>query len=384
MKKRLLHIAPDEKFINDAFKQFKGLSDFEHVFIVVKNKNNKGLKFVVQSDLIKEVSESNSTLKELSELVKTFDLVVLYGLNFFTSRLVLNSKARFLWLFLGGEIYNNKYALNETMLGNMTSLLKLKKDTFSFKNNILKPIVRKILYGYYSHQKTILLAAKKVNYFGVLHKEDYNKMIENNIFDSSIKWIKFGFYPLEFLFFNNVNQTVNGDNILIGNSSSATNNHFEVFEKLKTLSVKNRSIVVPLSYGDNEYADLISARGYEFFQTNFNPLRTFLSLQDYNKLVQSCGIVIMNHYRQQAVGNIIASLWFGAKVFLDERNTFYQYLKRIGIHVYSINNDLNKQEALDVLLQEYQNENRLILSKELSLESLQLDLKNQLINILND
>jgi hypothetical protein len=68
-----------------------------------------------------------------------------------------------------------------------------------------------------------------------------------------------------------------------------------------------------------------------------------MSLKKYNKTISQCSIVIMNHYRQQSVGNIVAMLWIGSKVYLDEKNTFYHYLKRIGIVVYSINKDLSNR-----------------------------------------
>jgi dTDP-N-acetylfucosamine:lipid II N-acetylfucosaminyltransferase len=43
----------------------------------------------------------------------------------------------------------------------------------------------------------------------------------------------------------------------------------------------------------------------------------------------------MNHRRQQALGNIGAMLQRGAKVYLDERNVVYQFLKKRGAHVFS-------------------------------------------------
>ena len=42
----------------------------------------------------------------------------------------------------------------------------------------------------------------------------------------------------------------------------------------------------------------------------------------------------------------MAMLWMGAKIYLDERNPIFRYLKRLGIFVFSINKDLvpeNKQ-----------------------------------------
>jgi hypothetical protein len=49
----------------------------------------------------------------------------------------------------------------------------------------------------------------------------------------------------------------------------------------------------------------------------------------------------MNHYRQQAVGNISALIQSGVKVYLSERNPFLKTCKRIGVKVFLIE-DLEK------------------------------------------
>ncbi|MBK7480393.1 MAG: hypothetical protein IPI69_12210 [Bacteroidales bacterium] len=88
----------------------------------------------------------------------------------------------------------------------------------------------------------------------------------------------------------------------------------------------------------------------------------------YTRTLQSCGIAIMNHYRQQAVGNILMMIWLGSKVYLSPLSTLYTYLKRIGIKVFSIEQDLvsDNPEALINLSVEDANRNRIILREEFS------------------
>src|SRR5690606_10212357 len=97
-------------------------------------------------------------------------------------------------------------------------------------------------------------------------------------------------------------------------------------------------------------------------------------------------IVVMNHYRQQAIGNILAMLWMGAKVYLDEKNTFYHYLRRKQIHIFSVEKDLNPDNtnALKTLGAEEVAHNRTILMSEISFENLKTDLKKQLTAIVNE
>jgi hypothetical protein len=136
---------------------------------------------------------------------------------------------------------------------------------------------------------------------------------------------------------------VNGNDILIGNSANYTNNHLEVFYKINEIGIGNRKVILPLSYGDAQYGDYIHYQGVSIFGSDLISLRQFMPLEQYTLTLQRCGIVIMNHYRQQAIGNIVMMIWIGAKVYLNESNTFYNYLKRIGVKVFSIDSDLNSE-----------------------------------------
>jgi hypothetical protein len=71
-------------------------------------------------------------------------------------------------------------------------------------------------------------------------------------------------------------------------------------------------------------------------------IEQFLPFEKYNEIQKSCGIVIMNHYRQQAAGNIIASLLFGSKVFMNKRSPLYKHLKNLGLHIYDLESDFSQ------------------------------------------
>ena len=83
----------------------------------------------------------------------------------------------------------------------------------------------------------------------------------------------------------------------------------------------------------------------------------------YNKIQIDCGIVIMNHYRQQACGNIIAALNMGCKVFLSHKSPLLKHFKGLGLHIYCIESDLNSVHDLQVLDNEIITANRATLKK---------------------
>lgn len=122
-----------------------------------------------------------------------------------------------------------------------------------------------------------------------------------------------------------------GVNILAGNSASATNNHVELFREIKRqIDLGGRRIIVPLSYGDPYYRDKIIKVGQDMFGELFVPLTDYLPIEEYLLTIRSCGFVVMNHLRQQAVGNVCMAMLMGAKVYLNERNPLSIWLGQRG------------------------------------------------------
>lgn len=129
---------------------------------------------------------------------------------------------------------------------------------------------------------------------------------------------------------------VSGQDILVGNSATPENNHLEVFQRLAALNLGSRRVIVPLSYGNVAYAADVVRSGTTLFGSQFVPLRDFLPLEEYNSFTSSCGIVVMGHRRQQALGNVARAVWQGANVYMDRRSPLYSYLQAVGIEVFSL------------------------------------------------
>jgi dTDP-N-acetylfucosamine:lipid II N-acetylfucosaminyltransferase len=90
---------------------------------------------------------------------------------------------------------------------------------------------------------------------------------------------------------------------------------------------------------------------------------------EYCEILYSCSHVIMGHLRSEGCGNIFRAIAYGAKVFLDDKNLFYKFLKIRGFVIYShkhlsaaeLNTDLSRLE-IDLnrnLLMKYFNEDQL-------------------------
>jgi len=330
------------------------------------------------------VENNNQSLNEILVKLDEYNLVVLHSLNYFNSKIVLKgqNKTEFLWLLWGGEIYNNPYLFSKSIYGELTFNEFFNKRLYSFKNK-LRPYYYLIRHQEFDVDSLIKKAAKKVSALGILHREEYDFFLKKNIINKRIIYNKFTYYPLEFIFKDNMNEYVNGNNIMLGNSASATNNHLEAFELLRQFELNNLKIITPLSYGNKDYTLKVLEYGREKLKGNFEPLTEFMELSRYIDILKQCGIVVMNHYRQQAVGNILSMIWMGAKVYLDERNTIYPYLNRIGCKVYSISEDLKpaNDKAFELLPKEVIAKNRAILIKEIGADNIIDSLKSELTSL---
>lgn len=121
-----------------------------------------------------------------------------------------------------------------------------------------------------------------------------------------------------------------GPDVLLGNSATESNNHADALALLEG-RLGNGRLVVPLSYGDARYGTQVAALGRQRFGNCFEPLQQWMPIEAYNERIRSCGFVIMNHRRQQAVGNIGAALYKGATVYLRRENPLYPFYTGLGI-----------------------------------------------------
>lgn len=389
---RILHIAPDEKFVDSVIYQFEKVAPNASDYIVFLNEGQSNVSFVKNLDKIQIKSRTNFEFEWILKRESKYDLICFHSIDNDQAQIILKlqNKTKILWFLFGYEVYHNPNIVKEkSILGNVTYNYFYKKSIFQkdfyksyfFKNRFRAPkqVIESLLYGKHYLFKLSKTAMKKVDYLGVPFYEELNYISEK----LNKKFINFNFsyYPIEFILKKPLE--ISGDNILIGNSSTISNNHLDVFEKLKDFNLKDKRLIVPLNYGDFNYRSYIVKEGYELFSNSFKPLMEFLSLEEYNKHISSCNIAIMGHIRQQSVGNIITMLCMGAKVFLSQENTVYKFLKRLGIKIFTIEDDLNANNkgVFDGLSFEDKQRNLEILKNEVGEDVLMMNLRKQIENV---
>lgn len=128
-----------------------------------------------------------------------------------------------------------------------------------------------------------------------------------------------------------------GITFLIGNSGDSSNRHIEMIDSLSRFQNENIIIKCPLSYGGSlDYKKAVINYGKEIFGNKFIPITQFMNADDYAQLLSSIDVALMNHKRQQGLGNILALIYLGAKVYLRSDITSFYFFKRNDIEVFDI------------------------------------------------
>lgn len=162
-----------------------------------------------------------------------------------------------------------------------------------------------------------------------------------------------------------------GEDILVGNSASFSNNHLYALDFLKTIEISPiTKIIIPLSYGGTkEYADDVEGAYKNYYSGQVETLRSYIPLHDYNHNFLRIKAMFLPAWRQEQQGTAIMGFYFGVKVFMAERNPLYKWFVDCGFIVFPIEKvtsaDLNTPLTLEEkiknrnLVEERYNEERI-------------------------
>jgi dTDP-N-acetylfucosamine:lipid II N-acetylfucosaminyltransferase len=295
-----LHIQNTDKFIepyiNFINKHFN--PDF-HLFAVITS--NKSDRFNSKHENIHYIYKKLSRLLMLLKYMYKSERIFLHGLFNIKIVLILFLQPWLLkkcsWIVWGGDLYKYRRP-NVTLKQKGLEFVR----RFVIKNmHELLPIVEgdfKLAQQWYKTK-----AVYRHNAIYVTNLETINRLNPNNC------------------------QEKHGEiRLLVGNSATPSNNHEEIFEKLSKFKYKDIRLFVPLSYGDEVYADKVISKGKQIFGEKFIPLTKFMDKVDYISLLNSMDAGIFNNNRQQAMGNIYLLLYLGKKVILKDDTSMWEEL----------------------------------------------------------
>lgn len=370
----IIHFIPYEKFVDRTISLFEEVFPDENCFYIFRESNTRNIphaNFVKsKKNNINIIDEDTKWWRHGYLRVSDNDQLFFHNLYspaniYFINRFKSNpNKHAAIW---GHDFYGENKFWSLPKFGELTLELKTSQVLLNPSKSIdkLYYYLNRLIDVYFNKKKSILKptlktksnAFKNINTIQTHVKEDFFNVKKQ--FDKEYKWSNFSYYTYEDYDINSEVE-LNENRIQVGNSATFSNNHLEVFLLLEQFQVK-AEIFCPLNYGDENYAKCIEDKGNSIFGSNFKALLEFLPLQDYNKLQASCGIVIMNHYRQQAAGNIICALLYGSKVFMSINSPLYKHFKSLGVSIFSLEEDLKSKKDLKLLTNQEIKKNKDIL-----------------------
>ncbi len=350
---KFLHISTDNRFVNSAPTAFEKVAEGQNEYWII----HEGKPEIVKVPITKLIAPCDVAGMNLAKELNDYDIVFLHSLipEFYPLINNANDKVKFVWLGWGFDYYD--------LLHKKLTLPKTTKLCGGQWRYRLRELKKRFVTKSYK-KKTSLFP--KIKYFCPVlpHEHKILKDKYDNLPDY-FEW-NYGALNPDLIPADHMDTRVNGENILVGNSAHPSNNHVELFQTLKKINIKDRDIIIPLSYGEDKYREKI----LPLLDDQMKPITDFIERYSYMDIMQSCSIVLMNHRRQQAFGTIVIMLHMGAKLYLRSENPLYQRLKSWGVTVFSIEDLAHDQsDFFTPITKEQAEKNRQAVTDYYSLEN---------------
>lgn len=327
----ILHLLTDDKFADYAIAQFSA-PEMQSDFVLIPS--NNAMELVKQIDRCAIIKPFSPEFETLLNRLDQYTGIILHGLfwgQWQTPILVRVPKnVKVAWMFWGGEIYSRAEQY-DLFLAPITKAL----------NNIHKR---------YKHIKEDtsweipLSLYKRIDYCLTDMHEEYE--YANQYTGGSFDHLWYNYYSLDRTVGALINSRCQGHNIWIGNSAAEKNNHLDIlwaiFKQGLHRKYKDSEVIIPLSYGAKWMANIVAKVSRFIFGKRANILTTYMPLEEYNAMMLSCSTIILGYTQPAGQGNIITGLWLGMRVYLSEKSFAYDYFKRIGCKLYTIEHDLKR------------------------------------------
>ena len=335
----IVHICNDDIFVQRfVISLFDKLYNSKNIYIIVKEDNN--LNNIKLNTNVIILSKKD---KQILKYCNNAKIVILHSLfggvnNIQISK--INKNVKVMWSSYGGDYYNDidfskmfysiydKYSIRYNEIQKKESFAKLKSLQIISNYHKLRTgehnkifIKRKII--------------KRIDFFSTVLPNEEILVRKLYRLNNSVSYLRLSYGNIKQVLTNFYNDKLEiGNNIIIGNSATLSNNHIGAFELVKDVKCR---VICPLNYGDTQYKNYVIKKGKFLFKDKFMPIEEFIPAKNYVSLLSSCGVMIMNHIRQQAVGNVILGLYIGMKVFLNTKNPLFKFLLENKIIVFDIN-----------------------------------------------
>jgi hypothetical protein len=342
---RVVHLARDEKFIPLMQSLFDAANPQANRYVIARRRRRKQ-RFVQAAENVVFRPEWQFRTPLIASEVRGADCIVAHSMTTIFAKALRHARpdARVVWLGWGYDYY----PLLEAQLGDpllpatraLTVALRGDDATGSWWGRLFSRTSDDDAPGV--KRNALSDVASRINAYAVLPPEV--ALLRHALPRLRGEPHEVPLFTAEDVFQKGP-QTMEGPDVLLGNSATASNNHIEALDWLRSRA-DNARLIVPLSYGDAGYGQRVAAHGRKQFGERLDPLTGWMALADYNERIRRCGFVVMNHRRQQAVGNVTSALYKGATVYLRRENPLFEFLAGLGVCLREIDDSAGALEAL--------------------------------------
>jgi len=345
---KILHLIIDSRFFDFTYKVLQEVEGVENRYVALVGEHVRQFNHIGNIPLWRVAGAEYAGTPQVTEDLEWCNVLVVHWWHTAAASVVAKApdSVVVVWSGWGGDYYDLLPGGEVSLYGDRTKELfqqmQLQQMQGTRKEAIrkglrrLKKVIKCALWRANNQavaDKSLLI--ERVDYFSAPIPDDY-QLLKNALGTKfRAEYVQLNYASVEETF-KHTEGGYSGNDILLGNSATETNNHLEVLDMLSTIDIGDRKVIVPLSYGTQSYGDEIEKFGRRLLGKKFVPIRNLMPLEQYNLLITNCSIAIMNHRRQQAIGNIGTMLYHGAKIFLDEKSVVYKFLKRKGAYVFSV------------------------------------------------
>ncbi len=342
-KEIILHMMFDN-FFTSSFINFvnSNFSENEHKFIVIVNSFTE-IKYVNDVITYKNVevcyNDGNYTGLIFQSYVSKAKKVFLHYLTDFVCKLIhdfhVPKECELNWVLWGADLYTS---IDRELYDEKTKSFLLENSIYKLKFDSYKGNVE------YEYKKEVI---KNLDFVITNCEGDYRILKEN--FETNALRKEFIYpNPVDFQTMDKVGVTDLKINeryifknkfknvILLGNSGDPSNNHIDILYKLQKIKEQDFCVICPLSYGNSNYIEKLISFGKKLLGDKFIAITEFLDSDMYYSILKQVDIAIMNHRRQQAVGNIMLLMYLNKNLYINSNNPFREELVKLGVFFHSI------------------------------------------------
>lgn len=326
----LLFSMNDDKFYNIVYESFMSDGRYSCEGLLYLNAYDKCL---INNPKSLRIIRNKRDLKDYLKK-SDYDLIYFFSMDTLWWKLIdyIPLEKTIIWWAWGYDIYEPQSRgvrpLFKIPLYKALTLEYLNSTKPGFLYKIKGFVKRHTVRYYYEHVR--LRNIRRIDFLQPVLSEEYRLINGLKVTRAE------EFYSPETIdFYKRAPMVAQGGDIQIGNSSSYTNNHLDVWHDIQNYIPRGRTIIIPLSYGDKSYAEFLKSEIHSD-NVSIKVLDTFMPYEQYSAIISNCSYAVYGVIRQQAMGNIRIALRSGVKLFFYRDSIVYKHLINKGYCVFAI------------------------------------------------